>query len=105
MCLIRVVGVVCFVVVLIVGCCFNEDQQQVEGENIVVIQQKFVFYSNFLFCVSYGDGEYNCYESIYIKNGIQEIVEIQDKFFGVKQEGEEVLDEMKMILSEFFVID
>ncbi|WP_456270631.1 YusW family protein [Bacillus sp. JZ39] len=103
--LIRAAGAVGLAVVLIAGCRFNEDQQQAEGENTAVTQLKSVPYSNFSLRVSYGDGEHNRYEGIYTKNGTQEKAEIQDKLSGVNQEGEEALDEMKMILSELSVTD
>ncbi|MCO4849369.1 YusW family protein [Bacillus vallismortis] len=103
--LIRAAGSICFAMVLIAGCRLNEDKQQAEGENTAVTQLKSVPYSDFSLRVSYGDGEHNRYESIYTKKGTQETAEIQDKLSGVKQEGEEALDEMKMILSELSVTE
>ncbi|KAF1678345.1 YusW family protein [Bacillus mexicanus] len=102
--LIRTAGAVCLAVVLIAGCRLNEEQQA-EEKNTAVTQQKPVPYSDFSLHVSYGDGEHNRYESIYTKNGAQETAEILDKLSGVKQEGEEALDEMRIILSELSVTD
>ncbi|UTL71983.1 YusW family protein [Bacillus halotolerans] len=103
--LIRAAGAVCLAVVLIAGCRLNEEQQQAEGENTAVTHMKSVPYSNFSLRVSYGDGEHNRYEGIYEKNGTHETAAIQDKVSGINQEGEEALDEMKMILSEPSVTD
>lgn len=71
--LIRAAGAVCLAVVLIAGCRLNEDQQQAEGENTAVTQQKSVPYSNFSLRVSYGDGEHNRYESIYTKTELRKL--------------------------------
>ncbi|MEC1623876.1 YusW family protein [Bacillus mojavensis] len=103
--LIRAAGAVCLAVVLIAGCRLNEEQQLAEGENTAVTHMKSVPYSNFSLRVSYGDGEHNRYEGIYEKNGTHETAEIQDKLSGINQEGEEALDEMKMILSELSMTD
>ncbi|MCY8825393.1 YusW family protein [Bacillus atrophaeus] len=105
MSVIRMTGAICLVVILIAGCRLNEEQQQGNSavENAPVSNMKPVPYDHFSLQVNYGNGEHNRYEGMYQKNGDNEKAEIEDKLSGIHQEGEEALDEMKMILSELAV--
>ncbi len=64
---------------------------------------KPVPYSDFSLRVSYGAGEHNRYEGLYERKDGHEKADIRDKLSGVHREGEEALDEMKMILGELAV--
>ncbi|MCC9023166.1 YusW family protein [Bacillus nakamurai] len=97
---IRTAGAVCITLMLIAGCRLNEQEREAKEDITPVSSAKPVPYESFSLRVNYGDGEHNRYEGMYEKKGRDEKADIQDKLSGVHREGEEALDEMKMILGE-----
>ncbi|MFT3655877.1 hypothetical protein DALLNEIH_02303 [Bacillus sp. B01(2024)] len=100
---IRTAGVLCLALMLIAGCRLNEEKRNAEQDSTPVSSAKPVPYSSFSLRVNYGAGEHNRYEGLYERKGGRETADIQDKLSGVHREGEEALDEMKMILGELAV--
>ncbi|AME07478.1 YusW family protein [Bacillus siamensis] len=100
---IRTAGVLCLTLMLIAGCRLNEEKREAEQDSTPVSSTKPVPYSSFSLRVNYGTGEHNRYEGLYERKGGRETADIQDKLSGVHREGEEALDEMKMILGELAV--
>lgn len=100
---IRTAGVLCLTLMLIAGCRLNEEKREAEQDSTPVSSAKPVPYSSFSLRVSYGAGEHNRYEGLYERKSGHEKADIRDKLSGVHREGEEALDEMKMILGELAV--
>ncbi|ASB90712.1 YusW family protein [Bacillus sonorensis] len=76
--------------------------QKTAAEDAPVSDVKSVPYDLFALKVNYGDGKHNTFEAEYHKQEREE-AEIKDKLNDADREGEEALNEMKMVLSELSV--
>lgn len=90
-------------IVLLNGCqaapgTYPEDRKAAI-EDAPVSDVKSVPFDLFALKVNYGDGKHNTFEARYQKKEHEE-AEIKDKLNDADREGEEALNEMKMVLSE-----
>ncbi|WFA04532.1 MULTISPECIES: YusW family protein [Bacillus] len=104
----NVFRIACFLVsVVLLNGCQSVAEQQAEGEETIgkdapVADVNSIPFDRFVLKVSYGDGKHNTFEASYAKQEREE-AEIIDRLNDLDREGEEALNEMKMVLSELSI--
>ncbi|MPQ24196.1 YusW family protein [Bacillus paralicheniformis] len=99
-------AVIALVMILMTG-CRSIAEEHAEGkeavpDNAPVSDVESVPYAAFALEVNYGRGKHNTFEAVYDKQE-REKASIKDCLNGADREGEEALNEMKMVLSELSV--
>ncbi|MFB6498476.1 YusW family protein [Bacillus haynesii] len=99
-------AVIALVMILMTG-CRSIAEEHAEGkeavpDNAPVSDAESVPYDTFALEVNYGRGKHNTFEAVYDKQEWEE-ASIKDHLNGADREGEEALNEMKMVLSELSV--
>lgn len=99
-------AVIALVLILMTG-CGSIAEEHAEGkeavpDNAPVSDVKSVPYAAFALEVNYGHGKHNTFEAVYDKQEREE-ASIKDYLNGADREGEEALNEMKMVLSELSI--
>ncbi|MCY8093003.1 YusW family protein [Bacillus haynesii] len=99
-------AVIALVMILMTG-CRSIAEEHAEGkeavpDNAPVSDAESVPYDTFALEVNYGRGKHSTFEAVYDKQEREE-ASIKDHLNGADREGEEALNEMKMVLSELSV--
>ncbi|MED1739428.1 YusW family protein [Bacillus swezeyi] len=100
--------IACFaVLIILMNGCQTAAEEHAEGkeaaaEGAPVSDVKDVPYDVFALKVNYGNGKHNMFEAKYSRQEREE-AEIKDKLNGADREGEEALNEMKMVLTELSI--
>ncbi|WP_458117563.1 YusW family protein [Bacillus sp. PK6-026] len=99
-------AVIALVMILMTG-CRSIAEEHAEGkeavpDNAPVSDVESVPYAAFALEVNYGRGKHNSFTAVYDKQEREE-ASIKDHLNGADREGEEALNEMKMVLSELSI--
>jgi len=99
-------AVIALVMILMTG-CRSIAEEHAEGkeavpDNAPVSDVESVPYAAFALEVNYGRGKHNTFAAVYDKQEREE-ASIKDNLNGADREGEEALNEMKMVLSELSI--